>query len=152
MVDREQLGADENAIALQIDDAFRLERWIAVDRAGAESHIGGDLMAVEGLAIDSIRVGEVGGHPAVAVVQRLPSGEPIEIVQWKQENAERQAEGWVSVGAVAVDQAPMEQAEARAAKRTPGLLTSVIARQGFLVALRAPVSADSLAALAERIR
>jgi len=144
-------SGDED-VSRAINELFSTETWPVASKLDAERHIGRDLMAVDALPIDSIRIGEVSGQPAAAVVQQLPSGELLEIVQWKQEDTERQAEGFVAVGAVSADQAPMEQLEARAAKRTPGLITSVIAQEGFLLALRAPVSADSLAVLAARIR
>lgn len=135
----------------QLNEAFATAMWAAVNLAEAERHVGGELRTVNGIPVDSVRIGEVDGRPAASILQTLPSGEQLEIVQWHQE----QAENWVSVGAVAqvsADQAPVERPEARAAERPAELMTSVIRQDGFLLALRAPVSADSLAALAARIR
>jgi hypothetical protein len=139
----------------QLNEVFARGTWSQAERADAERHVGGALHVVEGLPIDSLRVGEVGGRPAVIIGQTLPGGEPLEIIQWQPRDLERAAEGLVSVGAVSADEAPAvarQRLDARGAQQSPEAATSLVSRGDFLLALRARVAPDSLAALAARIQ
>jgi hypothetical protein len=144
------------SLGVQLNEAYSEKTWRRSDRAEAERHIGDTLRAIEDLPIDSVRIGEVNGQPAAIVAQTLSAGDLLEIVQWQRNDTEQVAEGLVSVGAVAQvsgDQAPVVRREVRAAAEPARPQTSwATDRGGIILVLRARVSSDSLAALADRIR
>jgi len=140
-------------LRVQLNEAYVGTTWSGADRGEAERHLAGELRAVAGLPIDSFRIGAISGRPAVIISQSLPGGELLEIVQWPGD-IEQPPEGLVSIGAVSVDQAPVtrEQLEARGTGQTTEPVISLFNRGGFMLALRARISPDSLAALARTIR
>ena len=143
-------GAAVPDIDAQVTEAFAQETWVAADRSAAERHLGRALLTVEGLPVAGVRVGEVSGLPAVLVLQTLPSGDSLDLVQWRQADAGLQAPKWAAVSADRVAEEAVHEPRAREGASVTDM--TVIARDGFLVALRAAVSRDSLAALAGRIR
>ena len=143
-------GAAVPDIDAQVNEAFAQETWVAADRSAAERHLGRALLTVEGLPVAGVRVGEVSGLPAVLVLQTLPSGDSLDLVQWRQADAGLQAPKWAAVSADRVAEEAVPEPRAREGASVTDM--TVIARDGFLVALRAAVSRDSLAALAGRIR
>jgi len=118
-----------NEMTHQVDDALLTKSWQAATASDAEQHLGGPLRTVEGLPIESIRLGDVGGQPAVTVVQILPGREQLEIVQWPLPDADRLGGQWLMAQAADV----------------------AVTRDGFILVLRAPLSVDSLRVLAARV-
>jgi hypothetical protein len=145
-----------NEMTRQVDDALRAKSWQAATVEDAEQHLGGQLHTLEGLPVEGIRLGDVGGQPAVTVVQILPGGEQLEIVQWPSSDADRLGAQWrmeqapeaLRAEARAAQAAPVPQAEAEGARAAD----VAVARDGFILVLRASVSADSLAVLAGMVR
>jgi cytochrome c553 len=128
------------AIAQLAAHAVESPAWTGATAEDAERHLGGPLRVVEGLPVESTSVGAVDGTPAVRVVQLLPGGEQIEIVQWQSDSTDADAS---RRGAVQKrDTAP------EAARRMDEI---VIVRDGVIAVVRGPVPADSLAALARKI-
>lgn len=119
--------------------AFDSPSWAGATAGDAERHLGGPLRVVEGLPVESTSVGAVNGAPAVRVVQSLPGGGRIELVQWRSDSAEAQARNWGAARS------------GFAADRPTGTEETAIARGGVVVIVRGPVPADSLAALVRKI-
>jgi hypothetical protein len=114
--------------------------WRPVTASEVLAHLGDSVRSVGGLTIDSIAVGEIDGSPAARIVQLLPSGQRVELVQWRR----------------AAPDAPLWRAEAFAdrvaAADVPLPPATVVLKDGYVFLLRAPIEADSLEALATRIR
>jgi hypothetical protein len=129
----------------QVIDAAREETsWHTVSQTEAEQHIGGQLLFVRELPVDSILVGEVNGQPAATIVQTFADGDLLEVVQWRQSGIAREEAEWQALAA--------QEPVAREKEEGTGSGITFVAKQGFLLALRAAVSADSLAVLAGRLR
>ena len=66
--------------AVETDPVILDGTWRRIDRLGAEAALGGDIVAVPGLPIESLAEPTADGRSGVRVVQRLESGEQLEIV------------------------------------------------------------------------
>ncbi|MDH3456700.1 MAG: hypothetical protein OER90_07635 [Gemmatimonadota bacterium] len=132
--------ADADVVSRQLNRAAVEASWRPATRSEAAAHLGDSVRTVAGLTIDSIAVGEINGSPAARIVQALPSGQSVEIVQWRSDDPD----------------APLWRTEVFAdrvaAEVTPTPPTTVVLRDGYVLILRAPIEADSLEALAARIR
>ena len=135
-----------NELVKRADDALDASTWVATTAQKAEQHLGVPLRMVEGLAVEGIRIGEVGGQAAVVVTQMLPGGEPLEVVQWHSADV-----GAPVLQARLAEEAPPARALA-APSEGAGRTEVVIARDGIVMVVRARVAADSLAVLAGRLR
>jgi len=150
---RDALGRSEvavdsaaNEFVQRVDHALRENSWAGTTAQDAERHLGESLHTVDGLPVESIRIGAVEGTPAVAVVQILPGGEQMEIVQWRTADAEGQA-----MQLQMAEEAP--QAQAAVAPADAVRRAEVVAmRNDVVVVMRAPIAADSLAVLAAKVR
>jgi hypothetical protein len=119
--------AAPSEIVVPIDDATR-GSWRTVSRADAEAEAGFRLLSVPDLRVVRIDIGNLAGVVLVRVVQALDGGADLELVQ---------ARNAVRFGA-----ATPADGRARASVR----------RGDVSVAAAAPVAADALAALLERLR
>jgi len=146
---REEMPADSlapAAIAQLVTHAVESPAWAGATAEAAERHLGGPLRIVEGLPVESTGVGLVDGVPAVRVVQLLPGGERLEIVEWRSDSAETR-----EVQLRMAEEAP--RAQVAAAPTEVVRRSEVVATQhGLVLVMRARISADSLAALAGRVR
>jgi anti-sigma factor RsiW len=117
--------------------------WAVADQETAEDHVGGPLLTVPDLPVIAVRVGRVDGTPAVRVVQQLPAGDSLELLQLRVPEGDRDAAALRQD----VDQAA---ALARIAGRETGAQW-VVVRRGYAVSGRAGIPPDSLRQLLERI-
>lgn len=134
-----------NELARLADEALVTTSWTGATAQEAERHLGRPLGMVGGLPVEDIRTGEVGGQPAAVVTQVLPGGEQLEIVQWRTDD----------VGAPVLEQRLAEgarRAQAPAPTDAAGRTDVVIARDGVMLVVRAPLPADSLSVLVGRVR
>ena len=88
----------------------------------------------------------MGGAPTVRVVQRLPSGEPLELIQRR---ADAEQIGAVSGVANAMEQARHKRDSVDVGG--PAEAAATVARGAYLITGRATLPADSLVALLESI-
>ncbi|MCK5713012.1 MAG: hypothetical protein KAI25_09865, partial [Hyphomicrobiaceae bacterium] len=123
-----------------------LDAWRVAGSDAAEQHIGGPVFTVPGLPVLAYRLGEMGGAPTVRVVQRLPSGEPLELIQRR---ADAEQIGAVSGVVSAMEQARYKRDSVDAEGRAEAVAT--VARGAYLITGRAAIPADSLVALLESI-
>ena len=132
------------------DEGSPAAAWIPVGRAEAERHLGRPLLAVQGLDVTEIAVSRVDGG-MVRVVQRLPGGEQLVLVEHS-EDAEEQREGDRARAETAVRKTRTlaEPADARAGGVERTALS--VRRGRIVVRAEAPISPDSLAALLEKLR
>ncbi len=135
-----------NELVKQAHDALDASTWVGTTAQKAEEHLGVPLRMVEGLAVEGIRIGEVGGQPAAVVTQILPGGEQLEVVQWHSADV-----GAPELQARLAEEAPRAHALA-APTEGAGRTEMVIARDRVVMVVRARVAADSLAVLAGRLR
>ena len=135
-----------NEMAKRVDSALEASAWVGSTTQEAAAHLGAPLRMVEDLAVESIRIGEVGGQPAAAVTQILPGGEQLEIVQWRSPDIGAQAPQ-----PRVAEEAPRAQVPAAPAE-LPGRSEVVVSRDGVLLVVRAPIAADSLAVLVGKVR
>jgi hypothetical protein len=135
-----------NELLERADEALRAKSWTGTTAQDAARHLGGPLHTVDGLPIESIRIGHVDGAPAVTVVQILPGGEQLEIVQWRSGDVESREEQLRMAEEAARAQAP--------AAPTAGVRRSelVATRDGLVLVIRAAIASDSLAVLAGSVR
>lgn len=141
-----EVDAGANELTVRVDDALRAKSWVGVTAQDAERHLGAPVHVVEGLAVESIRIGDVDGQPAVAVIQILPGGEPLEIVQWRSGDAAAQVQDLRPAEEAPRAQAPAAPTEGAARSKV------VVAYDSTVLLLRAPIAADSLAVLAGLVR
>ncbi|MCH8934143.1 MAG: zf-HC2 domain-containing protein [Gemmatimonadetes bacterium] len=120
--------------------------WIAVSRDEAERSIGGKLLLVDGLDVVEISIAATEPRASVRVVQLLPSGDSLEIVQQPTTpEVDRVAGGLES----RLQDARDEQ-EAAANERE---ISSVsVIRGDVVVEMRGRISIDSLRVLLSRLR
>ncbi len=119
--------------------------WAPVDRARAETLLGGRLRTVEGLPILSIFARDVEGTPVVWTAQQLASGHTLNL---------RQSPAQVSDAAQARDavRANRKIDDAAEAEGLAGFESvERIHLGGFLIEARAPLSPDSLRSLLSRL-
>ena len=126
------------------DEALVTGSWSGATAQEAEHHVGKPLRMVGGLPVESIRIGDVAGQPAAAVVHILPGGEQLEIVQWRTDDF-----GAPVLGKRLTEDARRAQVPART--DVAGRTVVVIARDGVVLVVRAPIAPDSLATLAARV-
>jgi hypothetical protein len=99
----------------------------------AHAHLGGPLVAVPGLQVVSVVIDSVAGRPAVQLVQRLDSGDLLELVMWSP--------------------APAEAEPARERFQADEGVSALTVEVGdYRVTGRAVIPADSLRALLRRLR
>jgi len=123
-----------------------LDTWRVAGSDSAEQHIGGPVLTVPELPVLAYQVGEVGGTPTVRVVQQLPSGEPLELIQ-RRADAEQ-------IGAVSGVVSAMEQARYKRDSvdvEGPAEAVATVARGAYLITGRAAIPTDSLVALLKSI-
>ncbi len=120
------------------------EAWTDLTLQEAERRIGRRILIVEGLEILHVSIESVAPNTSVRVVQRLSSGDSLEIVQRPLAEVDRVA---------GVLQARAEMLEAdEMADEARTVSTISVARGEVLLTLRAPVAHDSLQALSSRLR
>lgn len=113
--------------------------WTPVSADAARDALGQPLLQVEGMPVVSYAIGTAAGAPTVRVVQQVTPGVLLELLQQR-------------------DSAATDDARGRLLRRVPSdtvadsVAALTVVRGGVRVTLRAPVSLDSLQALAERIR
>lgn len=123
--------------------AMIVPQWAAVDRAEAERRLGGRLLLVEGLEVQSIEVADAAGRPLVRTRQTVAPGVGLVLLQHAAPRA--------ALGEAMVDEARVASpVPARPGAPAPAAL--VVERGGFLVRLSADLPGDSLRALAGRLR
>ncbi len=120
------------------------EAWTDLTLQEAERRIGRRILIVEGLEILRVSIESVAANASVRVVQQLPSGDSLEIVQRPVAEVDRVA------GALQARAEPVQTEEMAADART--VSTMSVVRGGVLLILRAPVPHDSLQALTLRLR
>lgn len=121
-------------------------QWSAVDRAEAERRLGGRLLLVEELEVESIELADSGGVPLVRTRQAVAPGVTLVLLQ---HTTPRAVPGELVADTVrAALQAPRERTE----KAEPAPAELVVERNGFRVRLSANLPQDSLRALAARLR
>ncbi len=120
------------------------EAWTDLTLQEAERRVGRRILIVEGLEILRVSIASVAPNAPVRVVQRLPSGDSLEIVQQPLAELDR-------VAGVLQARAELVKAdEMTDDARTVSTLS--VARGNVLLTLRAPVAQDSLQALSSRLR
>ncbi len=120
------------------------EAWSDLTLQEAESRIGRRILIVEGLEILHVSIASVAANAPVRVVQQLPSGDSLVIVQQPLAEVDR-------VAGVLEARAERDQAEEMAADARI-MSTMSVARGEVLLVLRAAVPRDSLQALSSRLR
>ncbi len=136
---------DQNRRAV---DAFAFsddEAWTDLTLQEAERKIGRRILIVEGLEILRVSVASVAANAPVRVIQQLPSGDSLEIVQRPAAEVDRVA------GALLQARGEPDQAE-EMADDAKTVSTMSVVRGEVLLILRAPVPHDSLQALSSRLR
>jgi hypothetical protein len=123
-----------------------LDAWRVAGSDSAERHIGGPVLTVPELPVLAYQLGEVGGTPTVRVVQQLPSGEPLELIQHR---ADAEQIGAVSRVASAIEQARYKRDSVDV--EGPAEAVATVARGAYLITGRAAIPADSLVALLKSI-
>ena len=120
--------------------------WIAVSRDEAERSIGGKLLLVDGLDVVEISIAATEPRASVRVIQLLPSGDSLEIVQQPTTpEVDRVAGGLES----RLQDARDEQEE----KANESEISSVsVIRGDVVVEMRGRISIDSLRVLLSRLR
>lgn len=137
--------ADQNRPAVAGGPGFSDDAaWTDLTLQEAERRIGRRILIVEGLEILRVSIASVAANASVRVVQQLPSGDSLEIVQRPIAEVDRVA------GALQARAEPVQTEEMAADART--LSTMSVVRGGVLLILRAPVPHDSLQALSSRLR
>ena len=141
VVDGVRADAPQDAL-----EALDADAWRVAGSDAAEQHIGGPVHTVPLLPVLAYRLGEVGGAPTVRVVQQLPSGDPLELIQ-RRADAEQ-------IGAVGGVASAMEQARHKRDSvdvEGPAEAVATVTRGVYLITGRAALPADSLVALLESI-
>lgn len=122
--------------------------WQTVDAAEAARRLGRVPASIPDLAVDSLQAGAVEGRAVIRLVQTTIAGEHLELVQWAP----------VPASAITADErpkaaAPSPPVDAMAKRDDRASLASYrFAVPGGVVVLRGALPADSLAALARRVR
>lgn len=120
--------------------------WIAVSRDEAERSIGGKLLLVDGLDVVEISIAATEPRARVRVVQLLPSGDSLEIVQ---QPTTPEADRAAGVLEARLQDARDEQEEAANERE---IFSVSIIRGDVVVEMRGRVSLDSLRVLLSRLR
>jgi anti-sigma factor RsiW len=137
------VDAAEDAVEA-LNRAREAAEWTTAGKQAAEDHLGGPLLTVPDLPVVAVRIGAVDGEPAARVLQRLPSGESLELLQVRASEGAR--------GAVAYRR-DLEQADSAApAGAMASVSQSMVVRRGYVITGWAGIPADSLRALLERIQ
>lgn len=118
--------------------------WKSLSREEGERRLGGPLLAVPELEVLAVEGAVTDGVYTVRVRQRLPDGRELELLQ-------RRASPAAAAPAVEAEASRAAQAAKAGASPDP-LVTFTVERSGFLVTGRAPLPADSLRALLDRLR
>ena len=120
--------------------------WIAVSRDEAERSIGGKLLLVDGLDVVEISIAATEPRASVRVIQLLPSGDSLEIVQQPTTpEVDRVAGGLESRLQDARD-------EQEAAANESEISSVSVIRGDVVVEMRGRISIDSLRVLLSRLR
>ncbi len=137
--------ADQNRFVIGGAAAFNDDAtWTDLTLREAETRIGRPILIVEGLEVLRVSIASVAANASVRVVQQLPSGDSLEIVQRPVTEVDR------------VAGAPQARAERALAEEMATdartVSTMRVARGEVLLVLRAAVPRDSLQALSSRLR
>jgi hypothetical protein len=119
--------------------------WTEVSRPQAEQRLGRQILVVEGLEVTSISVTSDAPDVIVRVVQQLPSGDSLEIVQRPSGELDRLSD----VAAAERRDAPLEK---KAATDESGVSSVVTTRGNLLIEMRGKLPSDSLEVLLSRLR
>jgi hypothetical protein len=125
-------------IQAEVDTEGWPREWVGIDRAAAVKVLGEELVIVPGLRVEGFQVGN-GTGVAIRVLQMLPGGETLEVLQRRgaSPTAEEALFEQVAEPATAAFSAAKERA----------------LRRGILeISVRADVPADSLRRLTESVR
>lgn len=68
------------SVAAPAEEAWPVE-WVTVNREAALAALGAPVATIARLAVEAYQVGNVGSRTAVRVLQRLPGGEVVEVLQ-----------------------------------------------------------------------
>ncbi len=128
--------------------------WMPVSREDAAHWLSHELLTVPELPIVEVAISSSDGARLVRVTQRLPSGSVLEVVEQAADPGWADAVGGRLRNEQAAPAEPKRQSADSRAQDGAAARTAVIAdvREGLYVSLRAPVTPDSLAALASRLR
>ncbi len=115
--------------------------WTSVDEATAGSILDGTVPKVDGLPVIGYAMSSLGGHQAVRVLQRLDSGQLLELVITPEGDAALAPEA--KKGVALLDAAPIADAEF--------VNTVAVARGNLHIRLSAAVSMDSLRVIGQNV-
>jgi hypothetical protein len=142
-------GAREPEVAggvfAQVSGLANAPGWTEVSRPQAEQRLGRQILVVEGLEVTSISVTSDAPDVIVRVVQQLPSGDSLEIVQRPSGELDRLSD----VAAAERRDAPLEK---KAATDESGVSSVVTTRGNLLIEMRGKLPSDSLEVLLSRLR
>lgn len=127
--------------AAEEHDTVAAAPWYPVTPTEAGDALSGAVYTIPGLPVVAHESGVVDGAPAIRVIQSLPTGVEVALIQQAADVLGRRE----ALRARAAAPAP-------AAVGTDSVLSVSVLRDGVRVTLRAPLALDSLRALAERIR
>ncbi len=114
--------------------------WRETDRAGAQAFLGAPVATIDDLDIVTFEVRETAGDRLVRVTQRLSSGVLVQLLQQTNTEAEETPR-------------PAERRADRATLAARDGITALTEVRGdYLITLQAPMPADSLRALFNRVR
>jgi hypothetical protein len=152
-----QIADADAAIAVdRLGDAGGTVVWTLADPDTVAARLGMRPLGLAGLDADSVQLGMVGGATVARTVYTV-EGQPVELLQWVTGslNVEaeqfRQAEPRLERRAAAGEGARADAADV-AAKAVAPVAPAAYRLEGLDFVLRGGVSADSLAALAVRVR
>lgn len=120
------------------------EAWTDLTLQEAERRIGRRILIVEGLEVLRVSMASVAANAPVRVVQQLPSGDSLEIIQSPVPEMDRVTRGFQ-------DGTDRVQIEGFAGNARP-VSTIIVVRGEVFLMLVAPVPPDSLEALGSRLR
>jgi hypothetical protein len=136
----------EEGLARRGAYALDEDAWRVAGSDAAEQHLGGTVHIVPELPVLAYRVGEIDGVPTVRVIQQLPSGEPLELIQRRFDADQPPAVGRV--------ESALEQTRYKRDSLDvggPPEAVATVTRGAYLITGRAVISADSLTVLLETI-
>lgn len=125
--------------------------WTTVSVAEASSRLGRPVMTIPGLEVESVQVAAGASGPIARVMQRIDAATVAEVVQRAETIAGQALAAWAESSSERRPAAPARpDPSAGVFFRGRAVLSAV--RPGVLLLVSAPVSADSLRALSDRVR
>jgi hypothetical protein len=140
---------DALAAAKQAFDYASVGGWLPITLRDAAARLGREPLQVEALAIDSVHALEADGTSLVRLRQKLDASTVVELLQRSSPSVTALEERTRAQNLALLSQVTVTGRDVVAAGDTPAI---TLERNGLLLVLRAPLSLDSLRALAARIR